>query len=80
MHLKLDDSYASSQYTTPFSTFTPDFKKRIDYIFTDKTLTVHSVLDGLGYNWCSANGLKAWPAATIPSDHIPMFIKFQVPE
>ncbi|EPR79048.1 glucose-repressible alcohol dehydrogenase transcriptional effector [Spraguea lophii 42_110] len=73
-NIKLMDSY--KDYEIDFTSFTPEHKGVLDYIFHEKEMEVRSLLSGVDEEY--AGNVIGFPNLHYPSDHIIIGIKFNI--
>lgn len=63
----------------PFTNYTQQFKAIIDYIFySNESLQLLGLLGPLDKNWLKANQIRTLPQPHVPSDHLPLLVKFRL--
>uniref|UniRef100_A0A5S6QWC9 poly(A)-specific ribonuclease n=1 Tax=Trichuris muris TaxID=70415 RepID=A0A5S6QWC9_TRIMR len=73
--LALESAYDAN--VMPFTNYTYYFKGVIDYVFaTPKTLTRVGLLGPIDVAWFQQNKIVGCPHPSIPSDHIPLLVKY----
>lgn len=67
--------------TVPFTNYTHQFKAVIDYIFySNDSLQLLGLLGPLDKNWLRTNRIRTLPQPHVPSDHLPLLVRFRLSE
>jgi len=74
---KLASAYGKE--TMPYTNYTLKFKAIIDYIFySQNSLQLIGLLGPLDKGWLKGNRIRGFPQPHLPSDHLPLFVKFKL--